>query len=61
MSKKHQGRKYNLANVKEEIKYNYITGAITKVINPFANGNKTISALDWVAKNQSEKYRRIKK
>ena len=61
MSRKNSGRRYRLQNVPEEVKYNYLTGQVTKRINPFANGYKDMTAMEWIQKNISEKYRRIKK
>lgn len=61
MSRKRQSRRYSLESVSEEKKYNYLTGEVKTLINPFANGKKTMTAMEWVAKNNSEKYRRIKR
>lgn len=61
MSRKNYGRRYNLANVKEFKRNPFGEEMAVKKINPFSNGFKEIRAIDWIAKNESEKYRRMKK
>lgn len=64
MSKKNKGRRYVVGNISEKKKYNYMTGETVVTINPFNRtgaGQRKMTAMEWVAKNQSEKYRRIKK
>lgn len=60
-----------MSKKKNGVKYNMRTAALTKradwrkkrgyVINPFANGYKDMSVQQFVAKETSEKYRRLKK
>ena len=60
MSRKKHGRKYNIKNVAETISPDWTKKRGYK-INPFANGYKDMSVQEFVAKETSEKYRRIKK
>ena len=60
MSRKKHGVKYNLktaqstADSRRRIRKGFM-------VNPFANGFKNMTAMEFVAKETSEKYRRIKK
>ncbi len=60
-----------MSRKKHGVKYNLVTAESTKVrdyrlkkgfkVNPFANGYKNMTPQEFVAKETSEKYRRIKK
>ena len=60
MSRKKHGVKYNLPTAVQTISPDRRTKRGYR-INPFANGYKDMSVQDFVAKETSEKYRRIKK
>ena len=59
MSKKKNGVRYNIKTAAQTIKPDNLTKRGYK-INPFANGYKDMSVQDFVAKETSENYRRIK-
>ena len=60
MSKKKHGVKYNIKTAAQTIHPDMRTKRGYK-INPFANGYKDMSVQDFVAKETSEKYRRLHK
>lgn len=60
MSKKKHGVKYNIKTAAQTICPDMRTKRGYK-INPFANGYKDVSVQEFVAKETSEKYRRLKK
>lgn len=60
MSRKRNGVRYNLKVASQTISPDMRTKRGYR-INPFANGYKDMSVQDFVAKETSEKYRRIKK
>lgn len=60
MSRKRNGVRYNLKVASQTICPDMRTKRGYR-INPFANGYKDMSVQDFIAKETSEKYRRIKK
>lgn len=60
MSRKRNGVRYNLKVASQTISPDMRTKKGFKV-NPFANGYKNMTPQEFVAKETSEKYRRIKK
>ena len=60
MSKKKNGVKYNMRTAAQTIHADWRKKR-GYVITPFANGYKDMSVQQFVAKETSEKYRRLKK
>lgn len=60
MSRKRNGVKYSLKTA-SQTKHRDMRTKRGYTINPFANGYKDMSVQEFVAKETSEKYRRIKK